>query len=154
MPPTCTISERGAQNHRVAANVHLDMSSKSLKPERGGPRFRIGGVKTCSSFRRSGDHDGRSNVGKHCRIFSVVQPVHLHQQPVQPAHLHVLTITRELPHGGLYFVCDHRKHRNTKRYTCGCNLFLFLPSLSQKLHPKSHRLANTTSLYHSITRTK
>ena len=32
-------------------------------------------------------------------------------------------------YGGFYFVCDHGKHRNAKRYNLGCNSF-FLPSLS------------------------
>ena len=26
--------------------------------------------------------------------------------------------------GGFYFVCDHEKHRNAKRYNYGCNLLL------------------------------
>ena len=35
----------------------------------------------------------------------------------------------------------------------GVACFEFLPSLSQKLHPKSYRLAKQTSLYNFITRT-
>ena len=27
-------------------------------------------------------------------------------------------------YGGFYFVCDHGKHRNAKRYNFGCNLLL------------------------------
>ena len=55
--------------------------------------------------------------------------------------------------GGFYFVFDYGK-RNAKRYNFGCNLFLFLPFMSQKSHPKSYRLAKNTSLHKFITQTK
>ena len=55
------------------------------------------------------------------------------------------------PYGSFYFACDHSKLRNTKRHNCGCNVVLFLPSLSQKLHPNSYNLANKTSVYNVIT---
>ena len=49
--------------------------------------------------------------------------------------------------GGLYFVCDHGKHRNAKRYKFGCNMS-FLPSLfgqvrggKEQIHPTSYRLS-------------
>ena len=50
--------------------------------------------------------------------------------------------------GGFYFVCDHGKHGNAKRYNCGCN---FVSSLSRKLHQKSYRLAKITWLHNFIT---
>ena len=46
-------------------------------------------------------------------------------------------------YGGFYFVCDHGQHRNAKRYNFGRN-FSHPPCLSQKLHPKSYRLAKRT----------
>ena len=51
-------------------------------------------------------------------------------------------------YGGFYFMYDHGKHRNTKRYNVGCNL---LGGRHNKYIPKSYRLANTHSLHNFIT---
>ena len=68
-------------------------------------------------------------------------------------HCSVRFLACAYTYGSFYFVCDHGKHRNAKRYNFGCNLFV-LPSLFQKLHPKSYCLAKETSVYNFITRTK
>ena len=52
-----------------------------------------------------------------------------------------------------HYACGRGERRRAKRYKCGCNL-LFLPSLSQKLHPELYRLAKQNSLHNFITQTK
>ena len=54
--------------------------------------------------------------------------------------------------GGFYFVCDHGRRRNAKRYNFGCS-FLLGGEANKCYTRKSYRLANINSLCDSITQT-
>ena len=81
---TKTGIRKGGLSHMYSSLQHLDSEAHAYM------------VHT----RESGNHVGRNRADKHSHSFLVMQPVRLHQHtvPVQPVHLHALTITRELSH--------------------------------------------------------